>query len=82
MRERLVASEGVDTPEKIVDRMEYQSYNVISKDDCCILRKGAYFVLDFGREINGGIRTFWNRNTGKMKNLKILCFVSLHFSKF
>ena len=53
---RLVASEGVDTPERLIGRLEYQSSNVIKKEECCVLKPGAYIVIDFGREIHGGIR--------------------------
>ena len=53
---RLVASDGVDAPEQLVGRTEYQSTNVIKKEECCILSPGAYILLDFGRELHGGIR--------------------------
>ncbi len=53
---RLVASEGIEAPERLVGRLEYQSSNVIKKEECCGLKQGAYILLDFGREIHGGIR--------------------------
>ena len=53
---RVVASEGVEHPEFFVNRIVYQSYVTAKENDYQVLEPGAWILLDFGREIAGGIK--------------------------
>jgi len=61
---RVVASEGIDNPQFFVNRIVYQSFNTTTEKDYQILEPGAWLLLDFGREIAGGIR-MTTAGTGK-----------------
>ncbi|MBP5639992.1 MAG: hypothetical protein J6X55_10970 [Victivallales bacterium] len=53
---RIVASEGIDNPQFFVNRIVFQSFNTATDKDFQKLNPGAWLLLDFGREIVGGIR--------------------------
>lgn len=51
--EKIVAYNNVETPEFLMKREGRQAD--LHFEDCCNVKKGGYVVLDFGREICGGI---------------------------
>lgn len=51
---RIVTSDGVENIGMIVGSQERQTHNTVK--DKCTLKPGGWMVLDFGIELNGGIR--------------------------
>lgn len=51
---RIVASDGVENINLLVGSFEKQPYNTAK--DKCTLKPGGWAILDFGSELNGGIR--------------------------
>ncbi len=53
---RTVMSSGLSEPDFFVGRREIQSFGPLAPADQIFVERGAYVLLDFGRELHGGIR--------------------------
>lgn len=64
---RVVASEGIASPEALVGKHCYQSYTGIREGDYQVMTAGSWLVVDFGREIAGGVRLTTGFKGGRVR---------------
>ena len=65
MPTRIVLAKDVENQEKLlVDKPLQANFSIA---DCAIIKKGGFVLLDFGKEINGGIAMSVQENAGGMK---------------
>ena len=64
---RVVASSDVANPEFFVGKTVIQSHNTLTPQDFQELKPGAWILLDFGREMAGGVRLTTAYKTGSVR---------------
>lgn len=69
MPSRIVISKDVAGEEKLLIDKPLQAN--FSAKDCALIKKGGFVVLDFGKELNGGIAMSIQENDGGMKYGKV-----------
>lgn len=60
-------SQGIDAPDFFLRGTVLQSYNSVAPADCKLLNAGAAMLLDFGRELHGGVRIVTGGDGGRIR---------------
>jgi len=64
---RIVLAEKVERPDFFIGRTWFQPREILAENDCRQMPAGAKIVLDFGREISGGVRIVCGRRSGRIR---------------
>ena len=64
---RIVMSERIEQPELFLGRTWFQPREILTADDCRLFPAGAKIVLDFGREMSGGVRIVTGSGGGRIR---------------
>ena len=65
MPTRIVLAKDVENQDKLlIDKPLQANFSIA---DCAIIKKGGFVLLDFGKELNGGIAMSVQENAGGMK---------------
>ena len=70
---KVLWSENIENPERILEIKDAQTI-ITSGENCLIFKRGSSILLDFGREMQGGIQIYtsiWNQEHPKYANVRV-----------
>lgn len=60
-------SQNIDNPDFFLKPQDIQSFSTVKPENCLKFNAGAAVLLDFGRELHGGIRIVTGKTGGKVR---------------
>lgn len=64
---RIILAENISSPDFFIGRSRFQPREILTENDYRIFQQGSRIVLDFGKELSGGIRIVSGKLKGRIR---------------
>ena len=64
---KIILAENISSPDFFIGRTWFQPREILTENDYRIFQEGSRIILDFGKELSGGIRIVSGKQKGKIR---------------